>query len=808
MIFLWASLLPLFVAAIFFLLRYLLRHKKEQQGFLFYLEEAIPDAISTLLFSLIFALLIHLLFAHYKPSSTILFFLAESALCDWLLPLHRVIEAIRKKSNSIQKEYIGKNIRDILLALTAVLEVFAFHASSYGNRSQETQMAISHVASLSILREDNSVDWENGSALEIDEISTDNTSFYLDFENENLGVQIRYRTKESEKADTAYSDFQTYNVDLAYPEDTDFPVNNLEGYSSGSYNLQLIIFYNHSEQISYHAVHLKSVYFRAPIAFTISYLRLFSLQAMILLLYGAKKGFTWEREQKEDPSLKPKRHLSSFSKSMIVAGSVSLAGLVGFLILTLLFQKRYYTSYPFDASLLPESGLPLLYYNLFDALKHGQFALLVKPDPILATLDNPYDVAARSESGAQYLWDCAYYKGNYYCYFGIGPCLFIMFPVYWLSGMNVVPTGSFLIQFAILVTGLEFLFLGPVFNKATGEKVSYPMSFFLGILSFFASAFPLMLKDNSNDWQYWIAFDWGIANLIAFLGLTLSAYNFPKARIPLFPIIGFVFVALLLSRPDLCFSVLVLAPLFFRMMFDKSVSVKKRIISFASMFAILFAGIFFAFYYNYKRFGSVTEFGSSYQLTVMDQTKLHLTGKGILAGFFHFLLQPWYIDFNYPYVQISVIQTPISYHDYTIASAGMFTGIFSCGIFLALFLWKDAGWDKRISYILMYLALPLYAGLVYSFSGNCPRYCISFWMIGSFVTLYFTFRTFATLKNKETAPKLLRVFFCAAFFAGFLGLFFPLRGYSNGHFGYGGLGDNDIFGYPEVIRRFVNSWHL
>jgi hypothetical protein len=80
-------------------------------------------------------------------------------------------------------------------------------------------------------------------------------------------------------------------------------------------------------------------------------------------------------------------------------------------------------------------------------------------------------------------------------------------------------------------------------------------------------------------------------------------------------------------------------------------------------------------------------------------------------------------------------------------------------------------------------------------------------MIGSFASLYFNFRLLAKMGDTPRGHRLLRGVIVTAAFAGFIGLFLPLSGYSNGHFGYSGLGDSQLWGYAEAIRRLVGMWH-
>ena len=807
MIYLVSLFCALGASGVFFLVHLIHDRKKEKVGALFCLFEALPDLIGSSILGLLFALAIDLCFVHYRLSNLVPFFAFESLLCAWLRPHERVFVALRQKKNPFTPEASPRFWRDLSLLTALLLEVFAFHTSSYGNKSQESVASLSYVSGNEQAAGTTSASLDYAGSVEIKDIPKDETYFFLDFAPENLAVQVRYRVKESGESAKDWLDFSNYTINLAYPEDAYLPFWNKEKIQTDTFDLQVVVFYSTAEQASPHPLKLNAVRLGAPVYFMISYLRLFLLTGAIFLLFDAPRFLV--KRKGADALLEKKKRWSPFQKSLLVAGCLSLSALAVFLAISFRYSGRYFTSYPLDSSLLPTSGDGYYYYHLFDAIQHGQFALRVTPDSKLVALANPYSIRERNAAGAKYLWDCAYYQGHYYCYFGIGPLLFVMYPVYFLSGGNYLPTGAFVLQFAIVVLAIEFLFLGILFNKMMGERISYPIAGVLGLLGFFAGAFPLMFKDNMTDWQYWVAMNWGVTSLIGFLGLTLSAYAFPKTRTALFPCIGLSYVMILLSRPDLCFSVLVLAPLFFKMMFDHDVRVSHRVIQFVSMFFLLGVGFAFAFYYNYARFGRIFEFGSSYQLTVMDQTNLHLTWKGIWAGAFAFLLEPWGIDGSYPFLVSQEIVTPISYHDYTLGTVGLFTNLFSWVILVIPFTLKGLPWEKKTAYIAFFPVLLLYAGLVYSYSGSCPRYCLSFWMIGSFLSLLTFFRLFDRASSHPfVAANLFRAAVFSAFFAGFIGLFLPLSGYSNGRFGYSGLYGGQMWGYPEMIRRMMGTWFI
>ena len=97
------------------------------------------------------------------------------------------------------------------------------------------------------------------------------------------------------------------------------------------------------------------------------------------------------------------------------------------------------------------SDASLQYELLAESLAHGHVALEVEPDPRLMALDNPYDLDARTASGANYIWDSAYYNGHYYVYFGVVPVLLFYLPVYLATGHHM-DTAT-----ACLAVGLAFL---------------------------------------------------------------------------------------------------------------------------------------------------------------------------------------------------------------------------------------------------------------------------------------------------------------------------------------------------------------
>lgn len=315
------------------------------------------------------------------------------------------------------------------------------------------------------------------------------------------------------------------------------------------------------------------------------------------------------------------------------------------------------------------SDASLQYELLAESLAHGHVALEVQPDPKLVALDNPYDLDARTASGANYIWDCAYYNGHYYVYFGVVPVLLFYLPVYLLTGHHM-DTAT-----ACLAVGLAFL-LGMALLLRAVIRRWFPRAsaamYLIGLIAgVFLGGMP-GLVGRPDIYELAIACAamftvWGFAAWIA--------ASRPCAHRRWLLAFGGLCLALVAGcRPQVVlFSVLIL-PLFGReYLLEKRLLTKRGVLDFAcamAPFAAVAAGLMA---YNAARFGSPFEFGANFNLTSLDMTGRALQPGRILQAVWNYLFSaPGYTPV-FPFLQA---QLQTAFHGFTAGDA-LYGGLYT-----------------------------------------------------------------------------------------------------------------------------------
>ena len=255
------------------------------------------------------------------------------------------------------------------------------------------------------------------------------------------------------------------------------------------------------------------------------------------------------------------------------------------------------------------------YELLARAFAQGRLDLGYAVDPDLVALDNPYDPDARVEAGAYFHWDSAFYDGKYYMYFGVVPVVILYLPFYLITGTDLVSYHGTQVFTAAYVIGL-YLLLRLIRNRFFPRVRNTELLFLfagLAIISswYFAEAPAL----------YCTAISSGVCMEVFSLYFFLRAVFVDKGqnRQLALAALGSLFGALAIGcRPTVAIANIMVAPLLVHYLRQNKITPAfvAKIVLAALPYVIIGAALL---WYNQVRFGSLLEFGQSYQLTVADQ---------------------------------------------------------------------------------------------------------------------------------------------------------------------------------------------
>ncbi len=319
------------------------------------------------------------------------------------------------------------------------------------------------------------------------------------------------------------------------------------------------------------------------------------------------------------------------------------------------------------------------YAELARAMAHGQLYLEEEPPDWLKEMDTPYDKGARDEAqkdtGEPYLFDVAYYDGKYYVYFGVVPALLFYLPFYLITGENFPTAIGVLIAILAFILGVSALL--DRFARYHFKKVSLGIYLLMQIALITGCGILYLIKFPtfySLPLACGLAFSvWG---LYFWMRGRASKKATTKSRCINF-FIGSLFMALVVGcRPQLLLLSLLAFPLFWRPYIKERRLFKKRgLLEFLCLIApyvLIAVGIML---YNHARFGSFTDFGANYNLTVNDMTQRGWIFGRFAPAFFAYFIQLPNVSGVFPFLQ--PVDFATTYMGQTIKEV-TFGGIFAC----------------------------------------------------------------------------------------------------------------------------------
>lgn len=267
------------------------------------------------------------------------------------------------------------------------------------------------------------------------------------------------------------------------------------------------------------------------------------------------------------------------------------------------------------------------YDQLATAFAHGSLALEKNVDPALLSITNPYD--PRERKGIDYPLDFSLYKGKYYLYFGPAPAMLLA--IFKLFGVGRI--GDHFLTF-IFVSGLcifQSLLIIEIRKQFFPQIPIWIIPvciIFIGLVSPFA----WILTEAR---VYEVASTGGQFFLIAGLYYNFCALKEDTTLPGGFIIGGSLWAFAVGSRlaQALPIGFLTLGITFLTISsYFRTRSLSKTIYSIASLGLPLAIGVAALGWYNWARFGSLSETGYTYQLTTLD-----------IKGYSNDLFSPLYI---------------------------------------------------------------------------------------------------------------------------------------------------------------------
>lgn len=379
-------------------------------------------------------------------------------------------------------------------------------------------------------------------------------------------------------------------------------------------------------------VRLKGVELSSALPFEFSDLRFFVLAAVGIIIYLIRRF---------------KLYKVVYDRSKRLHRAIVAAALLLCLLSTLLFiapNEQRITYAPSDISGSDH------YVQMFDSLMKGRASLDLPVDQALLELENPYDSSLRSQNKVQSYWDRAFCDGQYYSYFGIVPVLVFYMPFYFATSM--LPTMN---MTAFFFAALAIIFLFGAIMTAVKKFVKKPnmLLLIMGLVTAVFSGGIYYALDFSN--VYFNAVLSAMSFLLLCLWTAFAAYNnkSPKKQLLLLFVSGLSFILCVGSRPTMALGALILAPAFIHILMRRDYTLKRKLACVGAFLTPVIAGGAALMWYNYIRFGSLFEFGASYQLTVNDIHSNKVSLLELPSAFFNYFLRPMDFTSQFPHIQLS-----------------------------------------------------------------------------------------------------------------------------------------------------------
>ena len=523
-----------------------------------------------------------------------------------------------------------------MVILSVGLEATLFNINYY-TTAKNTPVDLSEQMKDS-LNENGSYSIDGTTGIEFTDINTKIKNIKIDL-TQNNSHKVTLRLQLTDEANQFY--YTTPQKEI-YPSVEKSEYINI--HTSGESKKILIQFDNED------AIEINSVTINTQRPFEFSLVRVLIVMGILILLYIFR------------PSSPIYKHKYSEAKNLRYNLTVAFLALECIILVFVGTMNPSFLGFDITDDGIVFSELAYKHHNQYDELAQAilQGKTYIDNNDVpqsLIDMDNPYDTTARhltsSLTGDTYRWDVAYFEGHYYVYFGIVPLLLMYLPFRAIVDAPF-PSAVGVIAFAFIFAIGVFKLLGIICEKKF-KNVSVG-TFLLTTLAT-VNCCGVMFLVKRPDF-YSVPIMTGLAFVVWGIFLWIKGLNTEKLR-NLYFVAGSLCLALSVGcRPQLVLVCAVALPIFARYFFtENKITTQKCLINLlvlAVPFVIVAAGIM---YYNYIRFGSVTDFGSGYNLTTNDVTRRGFDFGRTGLGIFTYLFQTPQFTATFPYIKPVEIDT-------------------------------------------------------------------------------------------------------------------------------------------------------
>ncbi|WP_407385597.1 hypothetical protein [Ruminococcus sp.] len=414
--------------------------------------------------------------------------------------------------------------------------------------------------------------------------------------------------------------------------------------------------------------------------------------------------------------------------------------------------------------------------ELVDAFEAGQVSLKEQPGADLLNMENPYDWSARTEQGVNPKWDHVLYNGKYYSYYGVGPVILLYLPYHLITGHYLASLPG-----VVIFNTLALIFLGMTFYLLMKKLFKdIPLSMYTAAL--------LMIYASCGVWYCTVMANfYEIAQSSGFCFTILGAYFLLSSNVigddgdalrPSSAALSSLFLAIAVTcRPTTAIWCVVAVAFIVAgvLKLRRTKSEKKAFIRYLLAALLPFVVIGGAqMLYNHARFGSFTDFGIAYSLTINDFTHTEFHTQLSAIGFFDYLLAPPSFSGQFPYVQTTLSKLGVNgyYFEATNNGAGLlYRALPTFFLFGAPFALKFIEKEKRVRTAVLFSAVAFVAPFIIIASiwesGYGTRYMMDFaWQMlaCAFLVMFLYYRQLKSGESKRIYEHLMLIALFACLF--------------------------------------------